>query len=114
MIACNNDYGEEEIKILKDISKKIYPEDTNRSNMLEEVTIYYVEKIISKKDKLSLDKLIIDINRQINKTPRFRKKILTDFLVLFTTCTKDSKSSIIQFRVLEFFENLTKEENIKK
>ena len=100
IIACNKNYNEAELKILKDISLEIYPNDKNRASMLEEVTIYYVKKVLSDRDKLNLDKLILNINTLVTNTPRFRKKILTDSLIFFTICSKDSKSSIMQFRVL--------------
>jgi hypothetical protein len=113
VISCNPDYSDEEIKLLEKISKEIYSKDDNRANMLKEVTLYYVKKVFSKKDSLNLDRLVIDISRQTKKTPRFKYKILVDLLVQFTTCIKNSESSIIQYRVLEFLEDLKGETNPK-
>jgi hypothetical protein len=106
VIACNENYSEEDIKILEEVSKQIYPKDENRASILEAVTINYVNSVLNKKNGFNLDKLIININNLVSKTPRFKDKISTDLLVMFTVCCKDSKSSCIQYRVLEFLENL--------
>lgn len=103
MIASNSIDNSCEYKVLEKIAAEIY-DDEYRINVLVHTTKEYVDKI-QKNNALDLDCLLLDIDKQLKKNPRFKEKINIKHLRSFFTCSGDENTVILQTRILEFFEN---------
>ncbi|DAB32833.1 MAG: hypothetical protein PWQ42_148 [Sulfurospirillum sp.] len=103
MIASNKNDNSCEYKVLSKIASEIY-DDEYRVNVLVHTTKEYVNKIL-KSDSLDLDCLLLDIDKDLKRHKRFKNKINMQHLRSFFTCNGDEDTSILQTRILEFFEN---------
>ena len=103
MIASNQVDNSCEYVVLKKIAKEIYKEDEYRIDILVHTTKEYVDKIIQN-DSLDIDRLIIDINRELKRHKRFIRKINMDHLKSFYACNGDEDTILLQTRILEFYE----------
>jgi len=103
MIASNKIDNSCEYKILKKIAKEIYKDDEYRVDVLVHTTKEYVNKIIQN-DSLDIDKLLLDIDKELKRHKRFADKIDMNHLKSFYSCSGDEDTIILQTRILEFFE----------
>ena len=91
-----------EYDVLKDIATQIYGEDEYRVEVMVRTTKEFVNKIVKYKI-VTLDELLLDIDRELKHHKRFIHKINLEHLKKFK-CGHDDDSSIVQDRVLEFLE----------
>ena len=114
MIASNKKEDLVEYKILAEVAKEIY-KDSRRINVLVQTTKEYVEKIINIKS-LNIDSLIKEINKEIQRNPRYITKInirhLKKFLVQKSHTTQETY--LLQLRIIEYFKNELRYYNNKK
>lgn len=104
MIATNKIDNTCEYKTLKEIAKEIYKDDEYRVDVLVHTTREYVNKIIEN-DSLDIDRLLIDIDRELKKNKRFIDKINLNHLRRFYSCNGDEETILLQTRILEFYES---------
>ncbi len=105
MIATNEVDDEKEYEILREIAKEIYKDDEYRVDVLVHTTKEYVDKII-RKNSLDIDRLLLDIDKELKKHKRYIKKINLEHLKRFYELDTDNEDKfILQTRILEFFEN---------
>jgi hypothetical protein len=104
MIATNKIDNTCEYKVLKKIAKDIYDEDEYRVDVLVHTTKEYVNKIIQN-DSLDIDRLLLDIDKEIKKNKRFVDKINMNHLRSFYSCNGDEETALLQTRILEFYES---------
>ncbi len=104
MVAVKDEVGECEEKILEEIAKKIYKNDEDRAQILINTTLEYVKKVYEAND-LFVDDLIIDIDKNLKKHPRFYKKIDIDDLKKFLKCEATTDEKLLRIRILEYYEN---------
>ncbi|WP_458700533.1 hypothetical protein ACKGJI_00040 [Sulfurospirillum sp. 1307] len=104
MIATKKLNDECEYEILKDIAKDIYKNDEYRIDILIHTTKEYIKKVVQK-DFLDIDKLLLDIDRDLRKYKRFAYKINLDHLKQFFNCKGDEETVLLQTRILEYFES---------
>ncbi len=112
MVMSDNKVSECEQKVIAEISKKIYADDSDRARILDETIHEFREKIISH-NGLDYSDLINKINNDIKRRPSLAKKINISSLRGFYACTKDKDERIFYDRIIEFLENLKKESNGK-
>lgn len=104
MIASNKIDKSCEYTVLKKIAKEIYKDDEYRVDVLVHTTKEYVNKILQT-DSLGIDRLLLDIDRQIKKHKRFVEKINMNHLRSFYACNGDEETVLLQTRILEFYES---------
>ncbi len=104
MIASNKVDNTCEYETLKKIAKEIYKDDEYRVDILVHTTKEYVNKIIQN-DALDIDRLILDIDREIKKHKRYINKINMDHLRSFYSCNADEETILLQTRILEYYES---------
>jgi hypothetical protein len=110
MISSNKDNEECEYDVLQKIATQIYGNDEYRVNILVHTTKEYVNKIL-KNNSLDIDHLLLDIDKELKHHKRFQSKINMEHLRSFFACNGDEDTTILQTRILEFFENQTKKVN---
>lgn len=104
MIATNKTDSSCEYKVLREVAKEIYKNDEYRMDVLVHTTKEYVNKIIQN-DSLDIDCLLIDIDKELKKHKRFIDKINMKHLRSFYCCNGDEETTLLQTRILEFYEN---------
>lgn len=107
MIASNRNEISCEYDVLKKIALEIYKDDEYRVDALIHTTKEYVDKIV-KNNLLDIDHLLIDIDKEGKINKRFIEKINMEHLRSFYCCDGDEDTTILQTRILEFFENQIK------
>jgi hypothetical protein len=112
MIAANKIINVNEYKILKDIAKEIYKDDEYRVDVLVHTTKEYVNKIIQN-DSLDIDRLLLDIDKDLKKYKRFASKINLEHLKKFYNHNADEDTILLQTRILEFYESELKSRGIQ-
>ncbi|MBE0491467.1 MAG: hypothetical protein IBX44_04350 [Sulfurospirillum sp.] len=103
MIASNNVDNTYEYKVLQKIAAEIY-NDEYRVDVLVNTTKEYVDKI-QENNGLNIDDLLLNITKQIKKNSRFKDKINLEHLRSFYNYDGDEDTTLLQTRILEFFEN---------
>jgi len=105
MIASNKKDDALEYKILEKLASEIY-KDKYRINVLVQTTKEYVDKIIEVKS-LNIDSLIKDINKEIQRNPKFIQKINIKHLKSFLVKDEHTDEDIylLQKKIIEYFEN---------
>ncbi|TXE90110.1 hypothetical protein FPD38_00310 [Campylobacter volucris] len=86
--------------VLAQVAKDIYPNDKSRQAVLVQISKEYTERIL--KNAMSLDSLLKNIAFLLKTHPRYAQKINFDKLKLFLE--QNEEDSLIQQRVIEFFE----------
>jgi hypothetical protein len=104
MIASNKIDNSCEYKVLKKIAKEIYKDDEYRVDVLVHTTREYVNKIIQN-DSLDIDRLLLDIDRELKRHKRFIDKIDMNHLRSFYSCNGDEETVLLQTRILEYYES---------
>ncbi|WP_291950159.1 hypothetical protein [Campylobacter sp.] len=100
IIVANKNIKQESWDILNEISKEVYPKDKSRQAVLVQTTKEYIDLVL--KNKLSLDSLLKNIAFLLKTHPRYAQKINFNRLKCFLD--KNEEESLIQQRVIEFFE----------
>ena len=104
MIVSNKVDDTSEYIILKKIAKDIYKDDEYRIDVLVHTTKEYVNKIIQD-NTLDIDRLILDIDRDMKRNRRFVDKINMNHLRSFYACGGDEEVALLQTRILEYYES---------
>ncbi|MCR6587925.1 hypothetical protein [Campylobacter insulaenigrae] len=100
IIVANKNIKPESWDILNEISKEIYPDDKSRQAVLVQTTKEYTDLVL--KNELSLDSLLRNISFLLKTHPRYAQKI--NFNRLRKFLDKNEEESLVQQRVIEFFE----------
>lgn len=98
ILGVKNEIDDTDIQNLMDIANEIYENNQDRSLILKNITKEYVDKI-----KLSgnIDALLLEIDKDLKKHPRYAKKI--DFSHLRRLFSQDENDALLQQQVYEFF-----------
>ncbi|OPA81952.1 hypothetical protein BFG04_08285 [Campylobacter pinnipediorum subsp. pinnipediorum] len=99
IIGSKFDPSEDDFVMLYDIANEIYSNDETRKTFLVKATKEYVAKIKTK-DRLTLDSLLMSIDRDLKTHKRYAKKI--DFAHLRRLMSGCEHEMLIQQRVYEF------------
>ena len=102
MIASNEKADSCEYDALRKIAKEIYGDDEYRVEVMVRTTKEFVNKIV-KHHILSLDELLLDIDKELRLHKRYIQKVNMAHLKQLK-CHIDEDSAIVQDRILEFFE----------
>jgi len=102
MISAKKSIDECEKETLEQIAKEIYKDDENRAEILVNTTLEYVKKVEEIND-LYVDDLIIDIDKNLKKYPRFYKKIDIERLKRFLHCKATTEEKLLRLRILEYY-----------
>ncbi len=104
MVSASDSYNECEEETLKNVAYIIYKKDENRAEILINTTMEYVNKV-KENNGLNVDDLIIDINKNLKKHPKFFKKIDLDILKKFLKCKAATDEKLLRLRIIEYFQN---------
>ncbi|CAD7288180.1 hypothetical protein LMG7974_00874 [Campylobacter majalis] len=99
MIGAKLDPKEEDFELLYEIAGSIYENDETRKKFLVKATKEYVAKV-KKKDHLTLDALLLSIDKDLKAHKRYASKIDFSHLRRFLTGCEDE--ILVQQRVYEF------------
>lgn len=102
MLVAQDEIGQDEYETIKTIAKNIYKDDY-RAEVLAHTAKEYVDKI-KKHNTATLDKLLLDIDKEIKMHKRFVKKINLDDLKALISTDKVGNPNPTQTLVYEFFE----------
>lgn len=102
MIASNEAADHCEYDALKEIAKEIYGDDEYRVEVMVRTTKEFVNKIV-KHNILSLDELLLDIDKELRLHKRYIQKVNMEHLNRLK-CHHDEDTGTVQDRILEFFE----------
>ncbi|KEA45368.1 hypothetical protein CR66_08335 [Campylobacter mucosalis] len=105
IIAAKLDPDEDDFDALLDIASEIYDKDEDRKSFLVQTTKEYVSKV-KKRDYITLDALLLSIDKDMKDHPRYAKKIDFSHLRRFINGCEDEV--IVQQRVYEFLINEVK------
>ncbi|MBR8466235.1 hypothetical protein KDE13_07775 [Campylobacter sp. faydin G-140] len=105
IISCKYDPDEDDFYALNDIANEIYENDKTRKDFLIQTTKEYVAKV-KKKDHLTLDALLLSIDKELKTHHRYAKKI--DFSHLRRLMSGSEDEILVQQRVYEFLINEVK------
>lgn len=108
VIAANKDAKVENYIIVKKIGMEIYKNDEDRANLLTLSTKELVTKI-KEKNELSIDTLVLNIQRELRQVPRYAKKIDINSLRELVGLSYDDDTISYQENILEFLETLKEE-----
>ena len=102
IVSVDKKLDECELDILKDMAKKIYPDDEYRRDVLINTTKEYFKKVVEK-NGLDVYELLMEIENVLKVHKRFYKKIDISQLKAIRDCKReDSEVYILQTRVIEF------------
>lgn len=104
MISVKKSIDECEKETLEQIAKEIYKNDENRAEILINTTLEYVKKV-EEINGLYVDDLIIDIDKNLKKHPKFYKKIDIESLKRFLKCKATTEEKLLRLRILEYYTN---------
>ncbi len=93
---------------LRQIAHAIYPDDSDRANILLEAVDEFYDKI-TERNNLVYDSLIQSIYEDVKQNPRFTKKIDIKLFSLLKECIQDEEDGIFHDRIISFLENLKEE-----
>jgi len=112
VIAADDKPRIENYIVVKNYGLKIYNNDEKRATLLVLATKEYVEKV-KLNNGLYLDTLIMHIQQELKKSPRYAKKIDIEALKPLLEFTIDEDTKLYQTRILDFLQNL-KDETLNK
>lgn len=101
MICAKELPSESDFEDLKEIGKEIYKDDMERILVLIQMVKIYVEKV-KQENFLTLDSLLLDIDKMLKENKRFVKKLDFAHLRKFML-DSDENDALVQQRVYEFF-----------
>ena len=116
MISVKSSIDECEKDTLESIANEIYKDDENRAEILVNTTMEYVKKV-TEMNGLYIDDLILDIDKNLKKYPKFYQKIDIKSLKRFLKCKATTEEKLLRLRILEYFtkeleyKGLLKDEN---
>jgi len=102
MISIKENIDKCEKDILKSIAVEIYKNDDSRAEILINTTLEYVKKIYEI-NGLYIDDLILDIDKNLKKYPKFYKKIDIEKLNRFLKCKATTEEKLLRLRILEYY-----------
>ena len=105
IISAKFDPDEDDFYTLADIANEIYENDQTRKDFLIQTTKEYVARI-KKNDHITLDALLLSIDKELKDHRRYAKKI--DFSHLRRFMSGCEEEILIQQRVYEFLINEVK------
>ena len=108
LITANEHPKVENFILVKKIANEIYDNDEDRANLLMLTTKELVDKVLLH-HKLSSDKLVENIIKNVKLVPRYAKKIDTQKLKAFLDLSDDEDTRAYQENIIEFLDNLKKE-----
>ena len=112
VISANENPKVENFIIVREISMMIYKNDEKRADILKLATKEIVDRI---KDKtLTHDSLVLKIQDELKKTPRYANKIEINSLREFLSLAHDEDTISYQKNILEFLQTLKNETLLKK
>lgn len=108
VIAANKDAKVENYIIVKKIGMEIYKNDEDRANLLMLSTKELVTKI-KESNELSIDTLVLNIQRELRQVPRYAKKIDINSLQELVNLSHDDDTISYQQNIIEFLETIKEE-----
>ncbi|MCD8213205.1 MAG: hypothetical protein LUC34_04025 [Campylobacter sp.] len=105
IISAKFDPDEDDFYTLTDIANEIYDNDQTRRDFLIQTTREYVARI-KKNDHITLDNLLLSIDKELKDHRRYAKKI--DFSHLRRLMSGCEEEILVQQRVYEFLINEVK------
>jgi uncharacterized tellurite resistance protein B-like protein len=111
MVSSDGEMNECEKKTIADIAHEIYRDDPERAELLVDTVKEYHTKIVTD-NGLDFEHLVRQVEKEVNTVKRFCNKIDIDLLMRLHACMeeKDEEERLFQLRIIEFLENLKKEE----
>lgn len=97
MLYMKKQIDETDTQNLTDIGNEIYENDKERTIILKNITKEYAQKI---KASGNIDALLLEIDKDLKKHPRYAKKI--DFAHLRRLFSQDEDEALLQQQVYEF------------
>lgn len=107
VIGTREKFGACEEAVLKNIASEIYPDDMERAHILTNTVKEYLVKIIET-NKIDSEDLLLEIDRETRRTPRFIQKIDGKRLRRFLECDCTYEEKIFAEKVINFLERLQK------
>jgi hypothetical protein len=108
VLGNGNKINECEETKLAEIAHALYPDDSDRANVLLEAVHEFYEKI-TERNNLVYDSLIQSINQDIKLKPRFAKKIDTKLFGRLKECIEDEDDRIFHDRIISYLDDLKAE-----
>lgn len=108
IIAACQKPSPEHYTIVKDIGMYIYDGDTDRANLLMLSTKELVLKV-KENNGLDIDKLVLNIQKELKIVPRYAKKIDIKALTPLLCLSHDEDTISYQKNIVEFLEALREE-----
>ncbi|MBE2984990.1 hypothetical protein CCAL9344_05100 [Campylobacter sp. RM9344] len=105
ILSAKFEPDESDFEILRKIATEIYENDESRKAFLLQTTQEYISKV-KRKDHLTLDALLLSIDKDMKKHRRYASKI--DFAHLRRLMNGHEDEILIQQRVYEFLINEVK------
>lgn len=97
MLYAKNQIDDSDMQNLTDIANEIYENDKERVIILKNITKEYIQKI---KINSNIDALLLEIDKDLKKHPRYAKKI--DFSHLRRLFSQDENEALLQQQIYEF------------
>ena len=105
IISAKFDPDEDDFSILNDIVNEIYENDQTRKDFLIQTVREYVARV-KRNDRITLDTLLLSIDKDMKDHKRYAKKI--DFSHLRRSTSGCEEEILVQQRVYEFLINEVK------
>ena len=105
IISAKFDPDEDDFSILNDIVNEIYENDQTRKDFLIQTVREYVARV-KRNDRITLDTLLLSIDKDMKDHKRYAKKI--DFSHLLRLMSGCEEEILVQQRVYEFLINEVK------
>ena len=105
MISAKFDPDEDDFFVLNDITNEIYENDQTRRDFLIQTVKEYVVRV-KRNDRITLDALLLSIDKDLKDHKRYAKKI--DFSHLRRLMSGCEEEILVQQRVYEFLINEVK------
>ena len=109
VISANKKVNIQNYILVKDLALEIYNNDGDRANLLLLSTKELVNKIKDPNSSLSIDSLILGLQKELKIVPRYAKKIDIDALKRFLDLADSDDTYSFQENILEFLEKLKNE-----
>jgi hypothetical protein len=108
MISAKKDIDKCEEETLNKIAYQIYKDDEVRAEIFINTVKEYIEKVREMND-LGVDELVVDIDKNLKKYPKFYKKIDIELLKKFLKCKASTDEKLLRLRIIEFLQDELKE-----
>lgn len=105
VISANEDVNVENYIVVKKFGMEIYKDDEERANLLMLSTKELVNKV-KENSEFSIDTLVLNIQRELKRVPRYAKKIDLDSLNELVTLSHDEDTIAYQKNIIEFLNTL--------